>query len=454
MEELKRLHSEEAERAALGCMFLDREAAALGKTLLVPDDFYTPLYCLIFQAMQRLEEIDIVTVSNELQRMGEWERVGLEWLAKISTSVGSSIFLRKYIEDLKQLSYLRRVVREANEMTQAAYRQDVASIDRSMKAIRGDGYGTAQIVTLAEATERHIKKIAELRARGRKIMGLPTGFEDLDLMLGGLRNGEAAILAARPSMGKSALMLDIAKNAQKSLTEKQDRVVIFSLEMPDESLGNRGYTSEYLIDNDRFAVGTNDSTWLDTLEEVAKNSEHYEQGAGRLIINDTTGQTIERMNAYLHGLRTQGINVRLICVDYLQLIVSKGQDRVREVGNISRGLKQMAKDWECPVLVLSQLSREPEKRADHRPMLSDLRDSGDIEQDADTIMFLYRDEYYYRDTEKRGQAELIIGKQRNGPTGTIDLVWMPRSTTFRSVERFHKTKEKAPEGWEQQTLED
>lgn len=454
MEELKRLHSEEAERAALGCMFLDREAAALGKTLLVPDDFYTPLYCLIFQAMQRLEEIDIVTVSNELQRMGEWERVGLEWLAKISTSVGSSIFLRKYIEDLKQLSYLRRVVREANEMTQAAYRQDVASIDRSMEAIRGDGYGTAQIVTLAEATERHIKKIAELRARGRKIVGLPTGFEDLDLMLGGLRNGETTILAARPSMGKSALMLDIAKNSQKSLTEKQDRVVIFSLEMPDESLGNRGYTSEYLIDNDRFAVGTNDSTWLDTLEEVAKNSEHYEQGAGRLIINDTTGQTIERMNAYLHGLRTQGINVRLICVDYLQLIVSKGQDRVREVGNISRGLKQMAKDWDCPVLVLSQLSRKPEERADHRPMLSDLKDSGDIEQDADTIMFLYRDEYYFRDTEKRGRAELIIGKQRNGPTGTIDLVWMPRSTTFRSVERFHRTKEKPPQEWEQQTLED
>ena len=452
MDELKRLHSEETERASLGCMFLDREAADLGKTLLVPDDFYTPLYRLIFQAMQKLDEIDIVTVSNELQRMGEWERVGLEWLAKISTSVATSVHMRKYIEDLKQLSCLRRVVKEANEMVQAAYRHDVAAIDRSIESMRGNGYGFAEIVTLADATERHIKKIAELRASGKKIVGLPTGFEDLDLMLGGLRKGEATILAARPSMGKSALMLDIAKNAQKSLTEQQDRVVIFSLEMPDESLGNRGYTSEYLIDNDRFAVGTNDSTWLDTLEEVAKNSEHYEQGAGRLIINDRTGQTIEKMNAYLHGLRMRGINICLICVDYLQLIVSKGQDRVREVGNISRGLKQMAKDWDCPVLALSQLSRSVEGRADHRPMLSDLRDSGDIEQDADTIMFLYRDEYYFPDSEKRGQAELIIGKQRNGPTGTIDLVWMPRSTTFRSVERFHKTKEKPPKEWEQQTL--
>lgn len=452
MDELKRLHSEETEKAALGCMFLDGGAAALGKTLLVPDDFYTPLYCLIFQAMQKLEAVDVVTVSNELQRMGEWERVGLEWLAKISTSVSSSIYMRKYVEDLKQLSCLRRVVKEANEMVQAAYRHDVAGIDRSIEAIRGDGYSFAEIVTLADATERHIKKIAELRASGKKIVGLPTGFDDLDLMLGGQRNGEVTILAARPSMGKSALMLDIAKNAQKSLTEKNDRVVIFSLEMPSESLGNRGYTSEYLIDNDRFAVGTNDSTWQDTLQEVEKNSEHYEQGAGRLIINDRTGQTIEKMNAYLHGLRMRGINICLICVDYLQLIVSKGQDRVREVGNISRGLKQMAKDWDCPVLALSQLSRSVEGRADHRPMLSDLRDSGDIEQDADTIMFLYRDEYYFPDTEKRNMAELIIGKQRNGPTGTIDLVWMPRSTTFRSVERFHKTKEKPPKEWEQQTL--
>lgn len=452
MDELKRLHSEEAEKAALGCMFLDGEASALGKTLLVPDDFYTPLYRLIFQAMQKLDEIDIVTVSNELQRMGEWERVGLEWLAKISTSVATSVHMRKYIEDLKQLSYLRRVVKEANEMVQAAYRQDVAGIDRSMEAIRGDGYGSAEIVTLADATEKFIKKLAALRASGKKIVGLPTGFDDLDLMLGGLRNGEVTILAARPSMGKSALMMDIAKNAQKSLTEKNGRVVVFSMEMPDESLGNRGYTSEYLIDNDRFAVGSNDETWLDTLQELEKNSEHYVAGVGRLIINDRTGQTIEKMNAYLHGLRMRGINICLICVDYLQLIVSKGQDRVREVGNISRGLKQMAKDWDCPVLALSQLSRSVEGRADHRPMLSDLKDSGDIEQDADTIMFLYRDEYYFPDSEKRGQAELIIGKQRNGPTGTIDLVWMPRSTTFRSMERFHKTKEKPPKEWEQQTL--
>ena len=444
MDAFKDLHSEETERAALGCMFLDRSAAALGKTMLLAEDFYTPMYRVIFEAMQGVEEIDAVTVMNELARRGEAERIGI---AGIALGVSTSVYLRSYIDDLKRLAYLRRVVRTAQEMAQAAYRQDIGGIDRSMAAMRGDGWGSAEIVTLADATEKHIREIAALRESGKKIVGLPTGFTDLDLMLGGLRNGDFCILAARPSMGKSALALDIAKHAQKSMTEQADRVVFFSLEMPDKSLGNRGYTSEFLIDNDRFAVGANDAAWQETLRGVAENRADYESGAGRMIIRDETGQTVEKMSAFLHGLQGQGIRPRFIVVDYLQLIVSKGQDRVREVGNISRGLKQMARDWDCPVLALSQLSRGPEGRADHRPMLSDLRDSGDIEQDADVILFLYRDEYYYPDTEKKNCAELNIAKQRNGPTGTIALTWMPRSTTFRSAAGFRETKEAPPKEW-------
>ena len=303
-------------------------------------------------------------------------------------------------------------MRTAQEMAQAAYRQDIGGIDRSMAAMRGDGWGSAEIVTLADATEKHIREIAALRESGRKIVGLPTGFTDLDLMLGGLRNGDFCILAARPSMGKSALALDIAKHAQKSLTEQADRVVFFSLEMPDKSLGNRGYTSEFLIDNDRFAVGANDAAWQETLRGVEENRADYESGAGRMIIRDETGQTVEKMSAFLHGLQGQGIRPRLIVVDYLQLIVSKG----------------------------------------HRPILSDLRDSGDIEQDAHVILFLYRDEYYYPDTEKKNTAELNIAKQRNGPTGTIALTWMPRSTTFRSAAGFRETKEAPPKEWVQEHL--
>ena len=465
MDAFKDLHSEETERAALGCMFLDRSAAALGKTMLLAEDFYTPMYRVIFEAMQGVEEIDAVTVMNELARRGEAERIGIDRIAGITHEISTSVYLRSYIDDLKRLAddFCRRgtcnrampeprVVRTAQEMAQAAYRQDIGGIDRSMAAMRGDGWGSAEIVTLADATEKHIREIAALRESGKKIVGLPTGFTDLDLMLGGLRNGDFCILAARPSMGKSALALDIAKHAQKSMTEQADRVVFFSLEMPDKSLGNRGYTSEFLIDNDRFAVGANDAAWQETLRGVAENRADYESGAGRLIIRDETGQTVEKMSAFLHGLQGQGIRPRFIVVDYLQLIVSKGQDRVREVGNISRGLKQMAKDWDCPVLALSQLSRGPEGRADHRPILSDLRDSGDIEQDADVILFLYRDEYYYPDTEKKNTAELNIAKQRNGPTGTIALTWMPRSTTFRSAAGFHETKEAPPKEWVQEHL--
>lgn len=455
MEELNRLQSEETERAALGCMLMDQEAAEMGKSLLSAEDFYTPMYRTIFCAMQALAAVDAVTVADELKCRKDGAGIGIERLAEIAVAVSTSVHLRGYIESLKRLSFLRRMLQGARDMTAAVLRQDIGGIEKCLTAMRGDscGCGDGEFITLAEATEKHIREIAELRASGRKIIGLPTGFTDLDLMLGGLRRGDFCILAARPSMGKSALALDIAKNAQKSMTGAAERVVFFSLEMPDKSLGSRGYTSEYLVDNDRFAVGANDAAWQDTLREVEERSADYESGAGRLLIRDATGQTIERMNASLHGLRTKGVAVRLIVVDYLQLIVSKGQDRVREVGAISRGLKQMAKDWDCPVLALSQLSRSPEGRADHRPILSDLRDSGDIEQDADVILFLYRDEYYFPDTEKKNTAELSIAKQRNGPTGTIALTWMPRSTTFRSAAGFHETDEgKAPKEWEQTRL--
>ena len=441
MEEMSKLHSEETERAALGCMLMDKEAAELGKSLLAAEDFYTPMYRAIFCAMQALEVVDAFTVSDELKRRKDGAGIGIDRLADILTAVSTSVHLRGYIESLKRLSFLRRMLQGARDMTAAVLRQDIGGIEKCLTAMRG-----------AEATEKYFREIAALRESGRKIIGLPTGFTDLDLMLGGLRNGDFCILAARPSMGKSALALDIAKHAQKSMTGAADKVVFFSLEMPDKSLGNRGYTSEYQIDNDRFAVGGNDAAWQETVQEREKTRADYESGVGRLLIRDATGQTVERMNAALHGLRTRGVIVRLIVVDYLQLIVSKGQDRVREVGAISRGLKQMAKDWDCPVLALSQLSRGPETRADHRPILSDLRDSGDIEQDADVILFLYRDEYYYPDTEKKNTAELNIAKQRNGPTGTIALTWMPRSTTFRSATGFRETKEAPPKEWVQEHL--
>lgn len=453
MENMKTLHSQDTEQAVLGCMFLDGEAAMLGKGSLCPDDFYIPMYRTIFEAMQKVEAVDVITVSNELQRMGEGERIGIEWIAKISMSVASSVNIKKYIEELKRLSYFRRCIKAGQEMIQAAYKQETENIDKALAGIIADGYGEGEIKTFSDALESYIKYLAEIRAVGKSILGMETGFIDIDSMLGGLRDGSLNILAARPSMGKSALALDFARNAQKKMEGEKEKVVFISLEMTAEELTARGYSAEYLIDNDRFAVGKNDDAWMKELRKLEENSADIEKGIGRMIINDTGGMTMENIRAYLHGLKNQGIQIRLIILDYLQFVVTKGINKVQEMGDVSRGLKKLAKDYKCPVIALSQLSRAPEGRADHRPMLSDLRESGNIEQDADVVMFLYRDEYYCADSEKKGMAELNIAKQRNGPTGVVDLRWIANCTTFRSAERWHKTTEKPPKEFEQTKME-
>lgn len=452
-EERKGLFDEEAEKAVLGCMLMDEGAAAQGRSLLTPEDFYVPLYRTVFQALQTADPPNIIGVGAELRRMGEWERVGLDWLTKIAMSVSTSVHIRKYTEKLQKLTFFRQVVLAAGEMMQAAHRQDMDGISKGLEAIRGGSVcGDDEGITLAEATAAYIREVAELRARGQSITGLSTGFRELDGALGGLRDGEMTILAARPSMGKSALALDIARNVQRSLAAEKERVLVFSLEMTAKSLGGRGYTSEYMLPNDTFAVGKNNAVWQGVLADIERNSEEYEKGVGRLIICESGGQTVPKIDAFCHRQKAKGLLIRLIVVDYLQLIQGKGQDRVREIGSISRGLKQLARDWKCPVLVLSQLSRKCEERADHRPILSDLRDGGDIEQDADTVLFLYRDEYYYADTERKGLAELNIAKQRNGPIGRIELDWIPNSTTFRNAGEYNAwkaTQAKAPKEWEE-----
>lgn len=448
MEGYKNLHSEEAEKSALGCMLLDPAAAELGKNSLVAEDFYVPMYREIFEAMQAAPVVDAVTVWNELQRRSMGEQIGIERLTKIMGFLGTSINMKTYVEDLQRLSYYRRMQQRGNELIQAAMKQDEGEIGRILAGMQGDGYGEDGAETLADGFAKRLEKLAALRANGNSLIGLTTGFHDLDKALGGLRDGDLDILAARPSMGKSALALDIARNARKSLTEEQDRVAIFSMEMSKEALGQRAYTAEYLIDNDRFSVSSSDTEWIRTLEDIEANGEEFEKTMGGLLIDDRSGQTMERIRGKCHKWQTMGYRLRLIVVDYLQLIQGKGENRTREIGEISRGLKRLAKDFDCPVLALSQLSRRCEDRADKRPMLSDLRESGDIEQDADVVAFLYREEYYFPDSEHRGEAELIIAKQREGPTGTIRLRWLDRSTTFRSLQEWKSTNEKPPKGWQ------
>lgn len=381
------------ERAFLGCMMMDAEAARLGCGLVSADDFYYPANRMIFEAAEAVRKagaaVDAVTLWGEMERQGTAEQTGFETLATIAGSVGTSVNLRHYAEEIKRLAYFRRCIRACGEMLRAAYAQDSGEV------------------------------------------------------------GDLNILAARPSMGKSALALDIARNAQKTLSGRE-RVAFFSLEMPAKSLGGRGYSSEYHVENDCFSVGTNDEEWRQILAEIEKNSADFERGSGRMILNDEGGMTPDKLRAACHGYQTQGFRLRLVVVDYLQLMHCKAENRTREIGVISRELKQLAKDFKCPVLALSQLSRDCERRGDSRPILSDLRESGDLEQDADVVMLLYREEYYFPETERRGVAEVNIAKQRNGPTGVVKLAWLPRCTTFRNLETagFRPTEEKPPKGWE------
>lgn len=451
------------ERAFLGCMMLDGEAAKLGCGLVSAEDFYYPANRMIFEAAEAVRKagaaVDAVTLWGEMERQGTAEQTGFETLATIAGSVGTSVNLRHYAEEIKRLAYFRRCIAACGEMLRAAYAQDGGELGRLLSGMQGDGYGAAEVKTLADATGEYIAELNALRMSGKTIAGLSTGFRDLDFMLGGLRDGDLNILAARPSMGKSALALDIARNAQKTLSGRE-RVAFFSLEMPAKALGGRGYSSEYHVDNDCFSVGTNDEGWLKTLAEIERNSADFESGSGRMILNDEGGMTPDKLRAACHGYQTQGFRLRLIVVDYMQLMRCKAENRTREIGVISGELKQLAKDFKCPVLALSQLTRANERRGDDkRPLLSDLRDSGDIEQDADVVMLLYREEYYFPDTERRGVAEVNIAKQRNGPTGIVKLAWLPRCTTFRNLETagtsrrsnaptgFCSTKEKPPEEW-------
>lgn len=436
------------EEAVLGCMFLDREAAMMGCGALTGEDFFYPAHRDIFEAFCGLdpaEGTELPMIWHELEKAGKAESIGLDRLAKISLSVGSSINLPRYIEDLQRLSYLRRTIESCRKMTQAAYRQDVAECQREMERLTGDGYGHRKMTTLADAFAEYIREISEQRSSGRKLIGLETGFSHLNYMTGGFRNGEMIVLAARPSMGKSALALDIGRAAQKSLRHEGKTVVFFSLEMPAKALGGRGYTAEYRKPNDAFSIGANDQNWKATLQEIERNAKHFTDGSGGMILNEEGSLTIDQLRAACHGYKAGGRKIGLVIVDYLQLITVRGENRVQEIGAVSRGLKLLAKDMDCPVLVLSQLSRKNEERADKKPMLSDLRDSGAIEQDADVVLFLHREEYYFPDTEKKNTADLIIAKQRNGPTGSVELVWMPECTTFRTKEVFQRTEEELPE---------
>ena len=427
-------HDVEAEQAIVGSMLTDRDAVISAIEVLKPDDFYREdnktIYEAILNLYNRSEPIDIITVRAELESMGRLDNVGgLEYLAELPEKVPTTANAAKYIKIVEEKSSLRRLIRTANEIIELGYNptEDVDDImegaEKKIFNIMQDkdqkGYSPLKDVLVESFT-----KLEELYNRKQHITGVPSGFTDLDYRTAGFHGSELILIAARPAMGKTAFALNIATNAALRANVP---VAVFSLEMSKEQLVNRILCSESMVDSNKIRTGKLDEEdWTKLAETIGPLSE------AEMYIDDTPGINIMEIRAKCRKLKVEK-NIGLVVIDYLQLIQGTNKrngSREQEISEISRSLKILAKELDVPVIALSQLSRAAEQRPDHRPMLSDLRESGAIEQDADIVMFLYRDDYYNPETEKKNVAEVIIAKHRGGSTGTVELLWLGNYTKF------------------------
>ncbi len=433
-------HDIEAEQAIIGSMLTDKDAVISAIEVLKEEDFYREdnraIYSAILNLYNRAEPIDIITVKAELEAMGKFEQVGgLEYLAELPEKVPTTANAQKYIKIVEEKSTLRNLIKTANEIIELGYdpTEEVEDImenaEKKIFNIMQDknqkGYSP-----LKDVLVESFNKLEELYNRKQHITGVPTGFTELDYKTAGLHGSELILIAARPAMGKSAFVLNIAANAA---IKAKTPVVIFSLEMSKEQMVNRILCSEAMVDSNKVRTGKlEEDDWVKLAGAIGPLSE------ADIYIDDTPGISITEIRAKCRKLKLEK-NIGLVIIDYLQLVQGsnnrKNGSREQEISEISRSLKILAKEIGVPVIALSQLSRAVEQRPDHRPMLSDLRESGAIEQDADIVMFLYRDDYYNKDSEKKDIAEVIIAKHRGGSTGTIELLWLGSYTKFVNLEK-------------------
>lgn len=431
-------NSLEAEQSVIGSMIMDKEAIATAVEQIDHNDFYHPNLKIIFDSILELyhknQPVDIVTLQDLLKSEGKLETIGgLSYLSKLAMSVPSYVHAKEYAGIVKEKSILRKLIRAGQEIVAENYdnQTDVeANLESAEVKIFNIAQNTGQdeFTSIGELINPTLDTITAAHKNKGDVTGVSSGFPDLDTKTAGLQKADLILLAARPSMGKTAFALNIAQNAA---IRKAAKVAIFSLEMSKQQLVSRMLCSESSIDAQKVRTGRlEDGEWLNlvTGANILATAPIY--------IDDTAGLSVAQMRGKCRKLKMdKGLD--LIIIDYLQLMSgssnARSESRQQEISEISRSLKALAREMEAPVVALSQLSRACEVRADHRPMLSDLRESGAIEQDADVVMFLYRDEYYHEDTEKKGIAELIIAKQRNGPTGTIELGWINEYTKFVSV---------------------
>ena len=432
-------HDLEAEQAIIGSMLTDRDAVISAIEILKEEDFYREdnkaIYTAILNLYNRAEPIDIITVKSELESMGKFEQVGgLEYLAELPEKVPTTANAMKYIKIVEEKSTLRRLIKTANEIIELGYNptEDVEDImDGAEKKIFDimQSKNTKSYTPIKDVLVESFTNLEKLYNQKQHVTGVPTQFYDLDDKTAGLHGSELILVAARPAMGKTAFALNIATNAA---VKANVPVAVFSLEMSKEQLVNRILCSESMVDSNKVRTGKlEEDDWTKLAGAIGPLSE------AEIFIDDTPGINITEIRAKCRKLKLEK-NIGMVVIDYLQLIQGsnkRGGSREQEISEISRSLKILAKELDVPVIALSQLSRAAEQRPDHRPMLSDLRESGAIEQDADIVMFLYRDDYYNQDSEKKDIAEIIIAKHRGGSTGTVELLWLGSYTKFVNLER-------------------
>lgn len=427
-------HNEEAERSVLGSALLDKDALFDVMELLMAEDFYSESHKEIFEAITELYRksapVDALTVSEELKKRNSLEMVGgRAYIATLSAEVPSTSNAAEYAKIIAEKASLRRLIATADDIVQKGYEENLETneiLDYAEKGIfeiaqKGQKSDYSHIKDVLLENINIIDKMSQLDGN---LTGLTTGFRDLDQLTSGLHRSDLIILAARPAMGKTAFALSVA---QQAAIKGKASVMIFSMEMSKEQLGQRLLSMESRIDMQNLKTGNLERKDWDQINMALDSLSKAD-----INIDDTPGISIMEMKNKCRRLKAEK-GLDLIVIDYLQLMNMEGkksESRTQEISTLSRHLKLLARELDCPVIVLSQLSRAPEQRPNHRPMLSDLRESGSIEQDADIVIFLYRDEYYNEDTEKPGEAEVIVAKHRSGPTGTVDVTWLGKYTRF------------------------
>ena len=439
---LKRVlpHSIEAEQSVIGSMIMDKDAIVTASEILHGDDFYSKQYGIIFDAMVELHDsaqpVDLITLQNKLKEKDVPPEVSsLDFVRDIITIVPTSANVKSYATIVSEKAVLRRLIKTTEEIANTCYagkeplENILADTEKSIFDLL-QNKGGQEFVPIKQVAINVLEKIEDAYKNQGTVTGIPSGFIDLDYKLSGFQPSDFILIAARPSMGKTAFVLNVVDYVS---VRKNLPCMVFSLEMSKEQLVNRMLSMESNVDSQKLRTGTlTDSDWDAVVEGIGII------GNSKLIIDDTPGISISELRSKCRKMKLE-YGLSIVIIDYLQLMSGSrkgGNDnRQQEISDISRSLKALARELHAPVIALSQLSRACETRTDHRPMLSDLRESGAIEQDADVVMFLYRDDYYNKDTEHPNEAEVIIAKQRNGPIGTVNLIWKPEYTKFVNAVR-------------------